>query len=143
MLDLELGFSRTLTALLGLAHLLSLLLIWVMPLGLGLELFSACLVVASCAFHLWRDCFRRAPGAIVRLRVDMQGHYSYQIQNGAWHEAHLLPTSFVTPWLSVLNFRPEGSRRIRHAVLFPDALDPEAYRKLRVRLKWGNNTPEN
>ena len=143
MLDLELGFSWTLTALIGLAHLLSLLLIWMMPLGIGLQLVSACLVVASCAFYLWRDCFHFAPGAIVRLRVDMQGQYSYQIQNGAWHEAHLLPTSYVTPWLSILSFMPEGSRRVRHAVLFPDALDPEAYRRLRVRLKWGYRTPEN
>lgn len=136
MLDLELRFSPTLATLLGLAHLVSLILLWITPLGVFPQFGIGLLVVASWLFHLRRDCFRLAPGAIVRLRVEHGGKFSYQTRAGEWHDAALLGNSLVTPWLSVLGFRREGARFGRYTVLFPDTLDAEAYRKLRVLVKW-------
>lgn len=138
MLELELGFSRTLTALLVLAHSGSLVLIWLMPLWIGLKLGISLTVAASCIFHVRRDCLRRGPNAVNRLKFDRGGGFSYQTRDGEWREASVLGTSLVNPWLSVLSFRPEGVRGTRHTVLFPDTLDPAAYRRLRVLLKWGN-----
>ena len=49
-------------------------------------------------------------------------------------EATLAPHSLVHPWLIVLNLKSEQGRRASR-VLFPDALDPVTFRRLRVRLR--------
>jgi toxin CptA len=137
MLNLQLRFSRTLGALLVGAHLASLALLWITPLPSGVQFAASLLLLASGLFYLRRDCLLLAPGSIVSLRFDQEGACSYQARGGEWFEATLLGSSLVTPWLSVLNFKPETSRGMRSVVLFPDSIDAEDYRKLRVLLRWG------
>jgi len=139
MLTLQRRTSRTLTVLLVLAHLVSVALVWIMPFHAGVQFVTSLLLVASCLFHFWRDCLLIAPRAIVGLRFDQEYKCSYQLRGGEWFEAKLLGSSLVTPWLSVLNCRPDPGRSIRSIVLFPDSIDVEDYRKLRVLLHWGNH----
>ncbi|MEN6586693.1 MAG: protein YgfX [Sulfuricella sp.] len=136
MLDLQLHPSRTLGMLLAAAHAVSLLLIWVMPLILVLQLAASLLLATSFLFHLRRDGRLAAPNSITRLRFSPDCQCAYQTRDGAWHEAKLLGSSLVSPWLSVLNFKPDGRRMPRHAVIFPDSADAEGRRKLRVLLRW-------
>lgn len=136
MLDLQLRPSRTLGLLLAAAHILSLLLIWVMPILLALQLVFSLLLAASFVFHLRRDVRLAAPNSIIRLRFSPDCHCTYQTRDETWHEAILLGSSLVTPWLSVLNLKPDGRWLSRHAVIFPDSADPEGRRKLRVLLRW-------
>jgi toxin CptA len=49
--------------------------------------------------------------------------------------------SFVTPYLTVLNLKPEGARFAHALVILPDSLEAESFRRLRVRLKWGTADP--
>jgi hypothetical protein len=51
-------------------------------------------------------------------------------------------SSLVLPWLTVLNVFPEGGRRVGHVVILPANLDPEAFRTLRVLLRWSRSVPE-
>jgi hypothetical protein len=50
-----------------------------------------------------------------------------------WHLVDLLPNSFVSPWLIVLNFKgPTG----RFSVILPaDSMDEDTHRRLRVRVR--------
>ncbi len=137
MLNLQLRFSRTLGALLLVAHLASLALVWITPLPGSVQFVICLLLLASCLFYLRRDCLRLAPGSIISLSFNQEGSCSYQVRGGEWFEATLLGSSLVTPWLSVLNFRREAARGMRSVVLFPDSIDAEDYRKLRVLLRWG------
>jgi toxin CptA len=141
MLDLQLQPSRTLGMLLAAAHLLSLLLIWVMPLILTMQLATSLLLAASFLFHLRRDGRLAAPNSITRLRFSADCLCVYQTRDGAWHEATVLGSSLVSPWLSVLNLKPDGRRMPRHAVIFPDSADAEGRRKLRVLLRWKYTDP--
>ena len=136
MLDLHLRPSRTLGMLLAAAHLLSLLLIWIMPIALAMQLAISLLLATSFLFHLRRDGLLAAPSSITRLRFSPDCQCSYQTRDGAWHEAKLLGSSLVSPWLNVLNLKPHGCRMPRHAVIFPDSADAEGRRKLRVLLRW-------
>jgi toxin CptA len=47
-----------------------------------------------------------------------------------------LGTTYVTPYLTVLNLRGHGERGARHVTLLPDSLHAEDFRKLRVWLRW-------
>jgi len=136
MLDLQLRPSRILVMLLAAAHILSLLLIWAMPIILALQLAFSLLLAANFLFHLRRDGLLAAPNSIIRLRFSPDCHCTYQTRDGTWFEAILLGSSLVTPWLSVLNLKPDGCRMPRHAVIFPDSAEPEGRRKLRVLLRW-------
>jgi hypothetical protein len=49
--------------------------------------------------------------------------------------AVLLPNSLVLPWLTVLVFRLEDGRR-RAVLLLPDNVEENAFRRLRVRLRY-------
>jgi hypothetical protein len=44
--------------------------------------------------------------------------------------------SFVAPWLTVVRWRPLGARFTRTLLVLPDMLDAEAFRALRVVLRW-------
>ena len=45
--------------------------------------------------------------------------------------------SFVAPWLTIVHWRPLGARFARTLLVLPDMLDPDAFRRLRVILRWG------
>lgn len=136
MLDLKLHASRTLVFLLALAHLLSLVLIWLLPLTQAAQILSSLLLMASFLFYLRRDGLLAAGNSILQLRLDPECNCTYQTRAGAWREARLLGSSMVTPWLSVLNLMPENSRIARHLVIFPDSAEAESLRKMRVLLRW-------
>lgn len=136
MLDLKLRPSHTLIFLLATAHLLSLVVVWILPLTTSIQIAGSLLLGANLSFHLRRVCFLAATGSICKLRLDPECSCSYQTRNGTWQDARLLGSSMVTPWLSVLNIRPEKSWLARHIVIFPDSADAESLRKLRVLLRW-------
>lgn len=136
MLDLHLRPSLTLNLILVLAHLLSLGLIWVMPLAIGSQFGISLLVLASYLFYLRRDGLLASPGSIIQLRFDRDGKCTYQTRDGACLEAVILGSTLSTPWLGVLNLKTSERPLARHAVIFPDSADAETLRKLRVLLRW-------
>ena len=136
MLELKLHPSRTLTILLAMAHLLSLLVLWILPLMPAIQTGAGLLVAANFIFHLRRDALLAARNSIFQLRFEQECSCTYQTRNGTWQEARLLGSSMVTPWLTVLSFSPENSWLARHIVIFPDSADAEALRKMRVLLRW-------
>ena len=62
------------------------------------------------------------------------GEWVLELEDDTHYETRLLPSSYASPWLVVLNFdRAEASNK-RSVTLFRDALDQELFRQLRVRL---------
>jgi len=55
---------------------------------------------------------------------------------GVIREGPLRDGSFVSPWLTVIRWRPAPSRFDRTVVVLPDMLPREDYRRLRVLLRW-------
>jgi toxin CptA len=55
--------------------------------------------------------------------------------SGALREGEVRDGSFVSPWLTILRWRPHGARRDRTIVILPDMLDPDTFRALRVYLR--------
>lgn len=141
MLDLKLRPSRTLAFLLAVAHLLSLLAVWLLPLVPAIQIGGNLLLAASLGFYLRRDGLLAAAGSIQQLRLDPECNCTYQTRNGTWQDARLLGSSMATPWLTVLNFSTGKSRLARHVVIFPDSADTESLRKLRVLLRWKCGKP--
>lgn len=94
------------------------------------------LLSLNLAYLLWREALLRSPASCVGLVFEPDRLALVQ-RNGVVVAARLLGDSLVTPWLLVLNLKPEGARWARRVVVLPDSLDKEPFRELRIWLKWG------
>lgn len=83
-----------------------------------------------------RQACQEGPGAIRLLSVDLAGRVQAVGADGRPQPGCLAGGCFVAPWLTVVRWRPEGARFSRALVLAPDAVDAEAFRRLRVLLRW-------
>ena len=89
---------------------------------------------------LERHALVRAPGAIVGINVAGEGGVFARTRGGTQIECELLPSSFVSHRLTILNLLPRGSRREHHVVLCCGNVNEADFRRLRVRLRWGAPT---
>jgi toxin CptA len=136
MLTVVLRPSPLLFALLAGMHGGGTVILLFLPIPVWLKTSSAVLLVASLVFYARRDALRSIPNAIRAIQFSPDCACSVQIGRVDWTEAKLLDSSFVAPYLTVLNLRISGARFARQVVILPDAVDSEMFRKLRVLLRW-------
>ena len=63
------------------------------------------------------------------------GGTRWQDGSGQWNEGSILPGSYVSGWLVVVNL-DGGGRHVYPLVLLPDSAAAEELRRLRVWLRW-------
>lgn len=97
---------------------------------------AAPVLAGSLAYVLRCEVLRLAPASIVAFTLHADCRCEFHTRSGAVREAALLGSSFVAPWLTVLNLKTVDSRLAQYVVIVPDAVDSGIFRKLRVRLKW-------
>ena len=91
-------------------------------------------VLVSLWFTLGRLGWWQSPTRIRRLIWQTENEWRLELCDGEILTARLRPSSFMHPWLVVLNLRVEGQRLPRSLVLARDSLDAMTFRQLRVRL---------
>jgi hypothetical protein len=135
-LRLERHRSRILAGALAGLHLgaLAVLLLTPLPKAAALALLAA--VVASLHSSLRRHVFLSGRRAVQSLLWEPTGAWTLQC-GGQQFSASLLAGSFVTPALIILRFVPDSGGGAYTVVLPSDGADPDALRRLRVRLRLG------
>lgn len=141
-LRIAIGPSRTLAAVLGIAHMAALVVTVVVALPTWVKFLIAMELVTSGTWSILRLALQRGPSAIVELEVEAGGRISCRTRDGRWREGEVLSSSFVSPWLTVLNLRVAGAIRARHLVILPDNVEKDGFRRLRVLLRWSRLAPE-
>lgn len=134
---MQLQPSRLLATILIIVHVAALCMMLTLGLGAWIIAGAALLLVFSACATISRHALLRQPQSIVRLELTDRDHLRLQTHAGAWHTGRILGSSTVAPWLTVLNVRRHGQRWPLHVVLMTDSLDPAAFRRLRVWLRWG------
>ena len=132
-LRVQLRPSRALASALAIGHLLALV-----AAVTGLPREAASLVVLGLVLsllHHLRLALHRSALAIARLDFSSDGRFAVADPAGAWLPAELRHSAVPAGWLAVLTVRDHAGRS-RTTVILPDAADPEAFRRLRVWLKW-------
>lgn len=135
-LTIEVGPSRRLAGLLLGMHGFAAAMLGLAPLPHWLAALLMPVLLGSAWHTLRRDGFRKVRHSLVAVRLDAECNCEFQTRAGAWQEAVLLGSSFVAPYLTVLNLKPAGGRLVKHLVILPDAVNAEDFRRLRVWLKW-------
>jgi hypothetical protein len=91
-------------------------------------------IVLAWAWHL-AQALQRGAGSVRALELAAKGTARWQDRAGQWHESEVLPSSYVSDWLVVVNLGVRGGRG-RSLALLPDCAAAEDLRRLRVWLRW-------
>jgi len=137
-LHLEVSSSRLLLILLTGLHLLVIVLLFLMPLSLGLSAVSMVFVLFSAACTVLYHAKKSLASSIVGLIWDIEDEWFLLQKNGEKILVALDGNSFVHPWFAVLNFRQKNKYLSRSVILLSDNIDKNDFRRLRVRLKVTN-----
>jgi toxin CptA len=118
------------------AHIAAAGLLWFIPLpGLGRAVFTLAIAI-SFIYLMARDASLHAPHSIVALEIRDGAGISLQTRRGEWLDGDLLGSSYVSPWLTIVNCQLRGRRGARRVILLPDNVDPRDFRRLRTWLRW-------
>jgi toxin CptA len=104
----------------------------------GLPTVAAAVAGAGLAVslvHHWRWAAQRSPRSVTALELGADGRLALAGPGAAWRPAELRYAAVPTWWLAILIAR-DGAGRSSSAVVLPDALDAETFRRLRVALRW-------
>jgi len=114
---------------------MALAVLWFLTLPVWLLLFLGVGLSGSLIFHLLRDVSGRLPGAWRTLAWQDEKLVVTQ-RNGRQHIGPPVRESVVCRHFVVLGLRTGSARLISWRVIFPDALDPEEFRRLSVGLRF-------
>jgi len=110
--------------------------LWWVPMPVWAKAMFVIALAASLVYYLARNAALHAPNAIVALEIKDDGAVALQTRRGEWLDCELLPSSFVSRNLTIVNLRPHGRRRARYVILVPDNVDARDFRRLRMWLRW-------
>ena len=119
----------------ALAYVLLFILSW------PLKLMLSFLIIGSTIYTLFCHCLRLLPWSIVMIKVNIKNQIQLIRQDGQELDVTVLGNTLVTPYLTVLNCRCNQAELLQllfppRIVIFSDGVDAEAYRRLRVFLRW-------
>ena len=132
---LEVSSSRFLLILLFSLHLLSLVLLLLMPLSIFFVISGALVILTSTVYTILYHAFKNLPSSITDLIWDIEDEWFLFQKDGSKIAVALDGNSFVHPWFAVLNFQQENKLFSRSVVLLSDNVNKNDFRRLRVRLK--------
>lgn len=135
-IELDLKSSCWLAGIFAGAVLGACLVLAYVPLDYRIKLPLAAAVIIAGIYHTLRDALLVMPKSIVRLTLSSKGKFHMVSRNGVETAVSILPSSFVMPYLTVLNFKTGKRFTGRSIVITPDRVDEEAFRRLRVWLRW-------
>lgn len=135
-LRVQLSPSRQIAAALLAAHVLASASLWLSPLPAWPALGLIAALAAHAAISVRRHAFLDSAEALVELELRDDGTLSACTRAGQWLACELAGTGFVSSALAVITLRAEGERRVRSVLVAPDGMERDAFRRLRVWLRW-------
>ncbi len=124
-------------------YLWLLLFLWVLllfailnlPFALGWSVVSTMLAAIAFMFAGLRDARLRLDKSCVAFRLESENGITLIQRNGQHMTGTIGAGGVVTPLLVLINVEQDG-RVSRSVVLFPDSMNGDAFRRLRIALRW-------
>lgn len=136
-LTVQLKPSRQFAVLLCSAHFTVACILWMIDEAVLLKLIGIVLLIISLYLYLWHHALLRAPVSIISLQLSEDGSTcTAQTRSNRNIVYTIKGDTFVAPYLTVLSLRTSYSFFSRCIVIFPDGIDNDTFRKLRVWLRW-------
>lgn len=125
-----------LTVIVSVAHFLVVFLLWPLALPMSVKLLGVAFWITSLVYYLRHYALLKSPGSIVAFELSETMQCMLNTRSGEHTPCVILGSTFVAPYLIVLNLRPENKLLDTGVVIFPDSMDSEEFRQLRVLLRW-------
>lgn len=128
--------SGIFAALLIFVYSLAFLVILLLPIAAWAKAVLVILLLCSLIYYLLRDAWLLLSSSSVAIRLEGES-ITVRTRGDGELQGVILDDCVVTSFLTVLNILPQGKTRARSILVFPDSMDSERRRELRVLLKWG------
>lgn len=122
-------------AVLLLSHAIAASVVYMTAMPWAARLAVFLLIALSLSYYLARDALLIFSGSWREISLD-QSSVSVLARDGSELIGQIAGKTIVSPYFVLLRIRPEGRCRPVSRVIFPDAMDGDAFRELRVRLKF-------
>ena len=132
----KLNPSRIFSAALFSVYSLAFLIIFILPIAALARAGLAVLLICALIYYLRRDAWLLLAPSCVAIRMEGK-NITLLTRGGGEFTGRISSDSVVTSVLTILNVLPQEKNSVRSVVIFPDSLDKERFRELRVLLKWG------
>jgi len=143
LLVIRLKPSKRLALTLTLAHCTAIVLVWPLDLHTLIKLASTILLAASQVFYVRRYAWLDSPRSVTGFELSDNMTCVLKTRQGKSTAFALLGSSFVAPYLTVLELKPleppplwQSVLASHSVVILPDGIDAEDFRQLRVLLRW-------
>lgn len=108
-----------------------------------IKLILILMIIMSAVYAVLKYGLLSLPSSYIILKVDSKNQLQLIRKDGKTLNMNVEADSTVTLYLTVLNSRVEDASWLQglfgHAlIIFPDAINAESYRQLRVWLRWSN-----
>lgn len=132
-LNIHLKPSRLLAGFLLLSHTLALFFCFTLPLSPQLLSGSLLLIFCSLSWNWYSHLSAHNPNRLKQVISNSDGSWLLIDCAENVYTARLLPSTTVFTFLTILNFS-YGSFNRQNVVLFPDSVEADQMRRLKVRL---------
>jgi toxin CptA len=157
LLIIQLKSSMRLAVMLSLAHFSAIGLLWPLMVPIAAKLMGTAILLLSLVFYIRRYALLRSPQSVMSLELSDEMICTLELRQGMRIPCILLGSSFVAPYLTVLELKPLKILELpgtpifpaspvfpkpprissaRSVVILPDGIDAEGFRQLRVLLRW-------
>ena len=96
----------------------------------------AILLIISLIYYSKQEALLSARSAVVAFELSDDMQCILTTRAGESVVCTILSSTFVAPYMTVLNLKPVGKFLTRGVVILPDGIDAEVFRRLRVLLRW-------
>ena len=134
--------SIRLAVILSFAHFAVIGMLWSLVLPTAVKLIGTIIFVVSLIYYLRYYALLRSPGSAVVFELSEEMSCALETRRGGRIICTLLGSSFVAPYLTVLNLKPSAGFFTRSVVILADGIDAEQFRQLRVLLRWKWKDPD-
>jgi len=128
-------FSRKLTAVIVILHLVASAMVLMTDLPLWTRSILLLMILLSLIYHLVRDVLFLLPDSWREFSLDQEG-LNIVTKDGTRLQGRIASDSVVSPYFILLRVKLEGEFLLRSKVLFPDSLEPDAFRRTCVILRY-------
>src|SRR4051812_26018007 len=120
MLKFSLKPSWLLAAILCTAHVCAIALVVTVDVSWWLKLVGIAALMTQCWFAVRRYALLQGQRAGIGIEVSSDHVLSVESRASGWREQDVLDSTYVTPYLTILNLRDVESRAATRLTLLPD-----------------------
>lgn len=133
----KLRSSRFLAFLILFLSVISLVSLWTLPLPVLVLFVLTVMLLSWGGYFLLLDANLRSNHSCVAFRLEDDDGIVLVLRSGRHVSGRVLQGSLVASYLVILNIALRDRRCMRSILVLPDAMSADSFRRLRVRLVWG------